>query len=198
MPQVQYCDWQRSSGLRVLRQVRIILYFCEATVSVNNFHAVLLWLIVLLLKVLERQKLLETADGMGGQTGSNRQADQKVVMVVVMSLGIGFLDVCTGGDGNALIYPFFFYHLTQENVLQVLQRFKRKPPTKLKPIGIFLSSNFHISKPCHTSRPGSYHDNLQLLRSAHSPGRKPWTLLDSSFNRTKKTLDAFGSLSTEL
>ena len=149
MPQVQYCDWQRSSGLRVLRQVRIILYFCEATVSVNNFHAVLLWLIVLLLKVLERQKLLETADGMGGQTGSNRQADQKVVMVVVMSLGIGFLDVCTGGDGNALIYPFFFYHLTQENVLQVLQRFKRKPPTKLKPIGIFLSSNFHISKPCH-------------------------------------------------
>ena len=145
--------------------------------------------------MLERQKLLETADGMGGQTGSNRQADQKVVMVVGMSLGIGFLDVCTGaptpqtgGDGNALIYPFF-YHLLQENVLQVLQRFKRKPPTKLKPIGIFLSSNFHISKPCHTSRPGSYHDNLQLLRSAHSPGRKPWTLLHSSFCWTKKTLD---------
>ena len=38
----------------------------------------------MLLKVLERQKLLETADGMGGQTGSNRQADQKVVMVVMM------------------------------------------------------------------------------------------------------------------
>ena len=50
--------------------------------SVNNFHAVLLWLIVLLLKVLERQKLLETADGMGGQTGSNRQADQKVVIYI--------------------------------------------------------------------------------------------------------------------
>ena len=85
MPQVQYCDWQRSSGLRVLRQVRVRTALTIPSMfftSVNNFHAVLLWLIVLLLKVLERQKLLETADGMGGQTGSNRQADQKVVMVV--------------------------------------------------------------------------------------------------------------------
>eukprot|EP00090_Calanus_glacialis_P025462 TRINITY_DN39792_c0_g1_i1.p1 TRINITY_DN39792_c0_g1~~TRINITY_DN39792_c0_g1_i1.p1 ORF type:complete len:253 (-),score=71.51 TRINITY_DN39792_c0_g1_i1:34-792(-) len=58
---VKYNEWQRNSGLRVLR------------------------------KVLDRQKLLETTDGIGGKT--------------------------------------------QEEMIQVVHRFKKKPPNKLKPLG---------------------------------------------------------------
>ena len=41
----------------------------------------------MLLQVLERQKLLETADGMGGNSGNRQAADQKV-------------DNDSGGDGD--------------------------------------------------------------------------------------------------
>ena len=41
---------------------------------------------MMVLQVLERQKLLETADGMGGHHngGNKKAADQKVVMVVII------------------------------------------------------------------------------------------------------------------
>ena len=41
----------------------------------------------MVLQVLERQKLLETADGMGGNSGNRQAADQKV-------------DNDSGGDGG--------------------------------------------------------------------------------------------------
>ena len=78
---VQYCDWQRSSGLRVLRQVGICLFCSRHLPSIISLHPPI---VIMMWQVLERQKLLETADGMGGlHTANNRQAaaDQKVQMV---------------------------------------------------------------------------------------------------------------------
>ena len=45
---------------------------------------------MMLLQVLERQKLLETADGMGGNSGNRQAADQKV-------------DNDSGGDGMVVM-----------------------------------------------------------------------------------------------
>jgi hypothetical protein len=76
---VKYNEWQRNSGLRVLR------------------------------KVLDRQKLLETTDGIGGKT-----------QVVVINLILIII--------NLFLPP-------QEEMIQVVHRFKKKPPNKLKPLG---------------------------------------------------------------
>ena len=74
---VRYSEWQRRSGLRVLQ------------------------------KVLDKQKLLETADGIGGRSQVLKQPPRSMDKV------------------NTL----------QEEMIQVVQRLKKKPPSKLTPLG---------------------------------------------------------------
>ena len=106
--QVEYSEWQRSSGLRVLRQVpmkyflkysvNIVLFLprrksfwsldvvcsCYWSARTPAYSGDNCWCPRNVSQVLERQKLLEAADGMavavgvGGLQGSNRQTDQKV------------------------------------------------------------------------------------------------------------------------
>jgi hypothetical protein len=84
-------------------------------------------------QVLDRQKILETAEGgrtgpgghqggpgpgPGGLAGAQRDRVSKAINLYTL------LSVST-----VMMSP------PQENMLQVIQRFKRKPPNKLKPLG---------------------------------------------------------------